>query len=95
MPSIAYRALSKRASVARHRQVTPLPEPAELTVRSSDEHPLPLQVDGDYIGEVHRGPLLGAPSRACRRFLTSSSGADSPFLGLRSDCRSAKLAWFR
>ena len=24
----------------------------ELTVRSLDDRPLPLQVDGDYIGEV-------------------------------------------
>jgi diacylglycerol kinase family enzyme len=52
MPSIAYRALSKRASVARHRQVTPLREAAELTVRSADGQPLPLQVDGDFIGKV-------------------------------------------
>lgn len=52
MPSIAYRAFSRRARVARHRQVTPLGEAVELTVRSSDEKPLPLQVDGDYLGEV-------------------------------------------
>jgi diacylglycerol kinase family enzyme len=52
MPSIAYRAFSKRARVARHRQVTPLPETIELVVRSSDEDPLPLQVDGDYLGDV-------------------------------------------
>lgn len=52
MPSIAYRAFSRRARLARHRQVTPLAETLELTVRSSDEQPLPLQVDGDYLGEV-------------------------------------------
>jgi diacylglycerol kinase family enzyme len=52
MPSIAYRAFSRRARVARHRQVTPLGETTELTVRSSDENALPLQVDGDYLGEV-------------------------------------------
>jgi diacylglycerol kinase family enzyme len=52
MPSIAYRAFSRRARVARHRQITPLPEALELTVRSSDDEPLPLQVDGDYLGEV-------------------------------------------
>lgn len=52
MPSIAYRAFSPRARVAHHRQVTPLPETCELTVRSADEQPLPLQVDGDYIGDV-------------------------------------------
>jgi diacylglycerol kinase family enzyme len=52
MPSIAYRAFSRRARLARHRQVTPLAETLELTVRSSDELPLPLQVDGDYVGDV-------------------------------------------
>ena len=52
MPSIAYRAFSRRARIARHRQVTPLSEMGELTVRSADEQPLPLQVDGDYIGDV-------------------------------------------
>ncbi len=52
MPSIAYRAFSKRAKVVRHRQVTALPEALELTVSSSDGEPLPLQVDGDYLGEV-------------------------------------------
>jgi diacylglycerol kinase family enzyme len=52
MPSLAYRAFSRRARLARHRQVTPLPESLELTVRSSDEQPLPLQVDGDYLGDV-------------------------------------------
>jgi diacylglycerol kinase family enzyme len=52
MPSIAYRAFSKRARLARHRQVTALGEAVELTVSSSDDAPLPLQVDGDYLGEV-------------------------------------------
>ncbi len=52
MPSIAYRAFSRRARVVRHRQVTALPESAELSVCSSDGEPLPLQVDGDYLGDV-------------------------------------------
>jgi diacylglycerol kinase family enzyme len=52
MPSIAYRAFSKRARIGRHRQVTPLGEALELTVSSTDGQPLPLQVDGDYLGEV-------------------------------------------
>jgi diacylglycerol kinase family enzyme len=52
MPFIAWRALSRRARVVRHRQVTGLPELRELTVRSADGRPLPLQVDGDYLGEV-------------------------------------------
>jgi diacylglycerol kinase family enzyme len=52
MPFIGWRALSPRARVVRHRQVTGFSEVAELTVRSADGRPLPLQVDGDYIGEV-------------------------------------------
>jgi diacylglycerol kinase family enzyme len=52
MPSIAWRALSRRARVARHRQVTGVSNMTELTVRTADGRPLPLQVDGDYLGEV-------------------------------------------
>lgn len=52
MPSIAFRAFSKRARVTRHRQVLPLAETNELRVSSSDGKPLPLQVDGDYLGDV-------------------------------------------
>jgi diacylglycerol kinase family enzyme len=36
----------------RHRQVIALGETLELTVSSSDGEPLPLQVDGDYLGDV-------------------------------------------
>lgn len=52
MPSIAWRAFSPRARVTRHRQISPLRDLHELVVRSADERPLPLQVDGDYLGEV-------------------------------------------
>jgi diacylglycerol kinase family enzyme len=52
MPFIAWRAFSRRARVSSHRQVTGLPDIRELTVRSADGRPLPLQVDGDYLGEV-------------------------------------------
>jgi len=52
MPFIAWRALSRRARFVRHRQVTGLSSFTELTVRSADGRPLPLQVDGDYVGEV-------------------------------------------
>ncbi len=52
MPSIAWRAFSKRARVVRHRQVTGVADASELIVRSADGRPLPLQVDGDYLGEV-------------------------------------------
>lgn len=52
MPSIAYRAFSRRARVVRHRHVKGLPNASDMLVRSTDERPLPLQVDGDYLGEV-------------------------------------------
>jgi diacylglycerol kinase family enzyme len=52
MPSIAWRAFSSHARVAGHRQITGLPDASELVVTSADERPLPLQVDGDYLGEV-------------------------------------------
>ncbi len=52
MPSIGLRAFSRAARVTNHRQVTGLSELTELTVRTTDERALPLQVDGDYLGEV-------------------------------------------
>jgi diacylglycerol kinase family enzyme len=53
MPTIAFRALSRRARVGGHRQIHPFTGLTELRVRSGDDRPLPLQVDGDYIGEAH------------------------------------------
>jgi len=52
MPFIAWRALSSHAHVAGNRQVTGLKDLSELVVSSSDGRSLPLQVDGDYLGEV-------------------------------------------
>jgi diacylglycerol kinase family enzyme len=52
MPTISFRALSRRARVVRHRQIQPFQGLTDLVVRSCDERPLPVQVDGDYIGEA-------------------------------------------
>jgi diacylglycerol kinase family enzyme len=52
MPSLAWRAFSSRARVAGNRQVTAVADASELVVRTADGRPLPLQVDGDYLGEV-------------------------------------------
>jgi diacylglycerol kinase family enzyme len=52
LPAIGWRAFSRRARVVGHRQVTGLPRLTELTVQSADGRPLPLQADGDYLGEV-------------------------------------------
>jgi diacylglycerol kinase family enzyme len=62
MPMIAWRALSRRARIARHRQVTGLSELTELTVRTADGRPLPLQVDGDYLGDVAEARYSILPS---------------------------------
>ncbi len=53
VPTIVWRALSRRARLVKHRQVEPFGGVTSLTIKSLDERPLPLQVDGDYIGEVH------------------------------------------
>jgi diacylglycerol kinase family enzyme len=52
VPTIIWRALSKRARVTRHRHVHPFSGVREFTIRSLDDRALPLQVDGDYIGDA-------------------------------------------
>jgi diacylglycerol kinase family enzyme len=61
MPSISWRAFSRRASVSSHRQVSEHADLNGLTVRSADGRPLPLQVDGDYIGEVEQASYSVRP----------------------------------
>ncbi|HET9123953.1 MAG TPA: diacylglycerol kinase family protein, partial [Solirubrobacteraceae bacterium] len=52
MPTIILRAFTTRLRVTDHRRVTPISGAREIAIRSLDERPLPLQVDGDYIGEA-------------------------------------------
>jgi diacylglycerol kinase family enzyme len=61
IPTIIWRALSRRARITRHRQVTPFTGVERLRVRSLDERPLPLQVDGDYIGAVQTAEFAITP----------------------------------
>ncbi|HLB21900.1 MAG TPA: diacylglycerol kinase family protein [Solirubrobacteraceae bacterium] len=49
---IGMRAMLRRWRVVDHRNVTGLEQLTELTVRSADGRALPLQVDGDFLGEV-------------------------------------------
>jgi diacylglycerol kinase family enzyme len=54
--------------VSDHRQVSPIRPLRELTVCSADERPLPLQADGDFLGEVEEARysiLPGALSVVC------------------------------
>ena len=59
--TVSWRALSKRARLVRHRRVHGFSGVTELRIASADERPLPLQVDGDYIGEVHEARFESCP----------------------------------
>ncbi len=52
VPTIIWRSLSRRARVSRHRRIRAFSGVQALSVRSLEHRPLPLQVDGDYIGEA-------------------------------------------
>ncbi len=61
VPTIMWRALSRRARVSRHRRMHPFSGLESLSVRSCDQRPLPLQVDGDYIGETNEARFSVQP----------------------------------
>jgi diacylglycerol kinase family enzyme len=52
IPTVMWRALSKRARIVKHRQVTPFVTPGEVRVTARDGLKVPVQVDGDFIGEM-------------------------------------------
>jgi diacylglycerol kinase family enzyme len=62
VPTIGWRALSDRAHLGRHRRVHAFSDVETLETRSLDERALPLQVDGDYIGEVGAAAFGVIPS---------------------------------
>ena len=61
VPTIARRLLSTRASVGRHRRVDAFDGLDGLRVRSVDDRPVPVQVDGDYIGELEEAVFSVLP----------------------------------
>jgi diacylglycerol kinase family enzyme len=63
MPSVTWRAFSRRARIDRHRQVSSFANASSIVVRSADDRPLPLQVDGDYLGEVDEARYSIEPGR--------------------------------
>jgi diacylglycerol kinase family enzyme len=65
IPTIILRALSQRLRLVRHRQVTGFSALSEVRVRSLDERPLPLQVDGDYIGVAPEAVVSLTPRGIC------------------------------
>jgi diacylglycerol kinase family enzyme len=52
VPTIGWRLLSKHARFVDHRHVHGFSGASELTVSSADDRLLPLQVDGDFVGDV-------------------------------------------
>jgi diacylglycerol kinase family enzyme len=61
MPTVIWRAFARRARMVRHRQVDGFTSHEPFVVRSADGRPLPLQVDGDYVGEVTEIEYAVAP----------------------------------
>jgi diacylglycerol kinase family enzyme len=62
MALLGVRAMSPRARVVGHRNISGLDQLSELTVRSADGRPLPLQVDGDFLGHVDEARYSIIPS---------------------------------
>jgi diacylglycerol kinase family enzyme len=61
VPTVAFRALSGAAKVAKHRQIEAFSGVSEVTVRSLDGRPVPLQVDGDHLGDDVEATFTVAP----------------------------------
>jgi diacylglycerol kinase family enzyme len=52
MPGVIWRLFSKRARIVKHRAITGFSDVTEVRVRVADDRPAPLQVDGEYVGDV-------------------------------------------
>jgi diacylglycerol kinase family enzyme len=61
MPTVAWRAFSTRARMPDHRQVSSFERVDGVLVRSADGRPLPVQVDGDYIGDAVEAHYAAVP----------------------------------
>jgi diacylglycerol kinase family enzyme len=61
IPTVLWRALSSSARVSDHRRVHGFTGTHGLRIRTVDDRPLPLQVDGDYIGEAHEAEFSVHP----------------------------------
>jgi diacylglycerol kinase family enzyme len=61
VPTITFRALSGAAHIARHAKVEAFAGVHEVTARSTDGRPVPLQVDGDHIGDAEEATFTVEP----------------------------------
>jgi diacylglycerol kinase family enzyme len=60
-PGILYRLFSREGRLARHRQASSFARIQHATVRALDGGALPLEVDGDYIGDSPEAVYESAP----------------------------------
>jgi diacylglycerol kinase family enzyme len=65
LPTIALRLLSRRAEIGGHPRVHAFDGLDGLRVRSADHRPVPVQVDGDYVG-THEEAVFGVLPGALR-----------------------------
>jgi diacylglycerol kinase family enzyme len=61
IPTITWRALLGGPRLVNHRRVRGFTGATDLRIRSLDDRPLPLQVDGDYIGEAEEAVFTVTP----------------------------------
>lgn len=61
LPPMVARLFSKRLNVLDHRQVESLPRLASLRARTANGKPVPLQCDGDWVGDVTEVEFSVAP----------------------------------
>ena len=62
MPTVIFRLLAKRARLSRHRAVDGFTDAKTITVRSNGGRAIPLEVDGDYVGDVAEARYEIAPA---------------------------------
>jgi diacylglycerol kinase family enzyme len=60
VPTVAFRALSGAARIAKHRGVAAFAGVREAVVRSLDERTIPLQVDGDHVADAREATFTVA-----------------------------------
>lgn len=61
LPTVTWRILSRRAKVDRHRRVTGFRGAGRVVVHSADDRPVPVQVDGDWVGEFETAEFSVRP----------------------------------
>ena len=61
IPTVMFRALSQKAKVAKHRQVTGFRGIERFSVRSADGREVPVQVDGDFVGSYDEAVFRARP----------------------------------